>query len=130
MSNHISLLLEKSSRQFSRSPPPVRQQIGAHKERFPSAGDSLNFGYNKPNIEGGRFDLFNNHEHPSFSQISQGHIPSAFDIRQVNHPKKLLTSDLGRNPNNYNSGGHVIDGSRKRLVLLSIHLEIFTYQNI
>ena len=114
MSNNIFLLLEKSSRQFSRSPPPVRKQIGAHKERFPSAGDSLNFGYNKPNIEGGRFDLFNNHEHPSFSQISQGHIPSAYDIRQVNHPKKLLTSDLGRNPSNYNSGGHVIDGSRKR----------------
>ena len=107
-------LLEKESRQFRKS-STVLQHISS-RPRFPRPGDNLQFGYNNPNDEG-QFDLFNNHKHPSFGQIAGGRLPSIDEIKKINQPNKLLTSDLGQNPNNYGSGGHIIDGSRKRCVL-------------
>ena len=107
----IWYLSDAESRQF-RKGTTVLQHI-SNRPRFPSAGDNLQFGYNNPN-EDGQFDIFNNHQHPSFGQISGGRLPSVDEIKKINQPNKLLTSDLGQNPNNYGSGGHIIDGSRKR----------------
>ena len=58
--------------------------------------------------------MFHGHTHPSFQQIAGGKLPSVEEIKKLNQPNKLLTSDLGRNPENYESGGHVIDGSFER----------------
>ena len=90
------------------------QQI-AQRPRFPTSGSNLKFGYNNPNSEG-EFDIFHGHNHPSFAQIAGGKLPSVDEIKKLTQPNKLLTSDLGQNPQSYNSGGHVIDGSRKRFV--------------
>ena len=107
---------EGESRQY-RKGSTVLQHISNRpiSDRFPSSGDNLKFGYNNPNEEG-KFDLFNNHKHPSLSQIAGGRFPSVEEIKQISQPHKLLTSDLGQNPTSYGSGGHTIDGSRKRCV--------------
>ena len=102
----------EESRQF-RQGSEVLKNIGSRP--FFNQGENVRFGYNNPNEEG-KFDLFNNQNRPSFSQISSGRLPSADEIRNLNQPSKLLTTDHGKNPNNYQGGGHVIDGSRKRLV--------------
>ena len=102
---------EETSRQF-RKDSTVLQQI-AQRPRRPTAGGNLKFGYNNPNFEG-KFDIFHGHTHPSFQQIAGGKLPSVEEIKKVTQPNKLLTSDLGQNPQNYNPGGHVIDGSSKR----------------
>ena len=100
----------ETSRQFRKS--TVQQQI-AQRPRRPTAGGNLKFGYNNPNFEG-KFDVFHGHTHPSFQQIAGGKLPSVEEIKKLTQPNKLLTSDLGKNPQNYNSGGHVIDGSFER----------------
>ena len=112
---HLMILIrsisEETSRQF-RKDSTVLQQI-AQRPRRPTAGGNLKFGYNNPNFEG-KFDVFHGHTHPSFQQIAGGKLPSVEEIKKLTQPNKLLTSDLGRNPQNYNSGGHVIDGSFER----------------
>ena len=85
----------------------------AQRPRFPTSGSNLEFGYNNPNSEG-KFDVFQGHNHPSFQQIAGGKLPSVEEIKKLTQPNKLLTSDLGQNPQNYNPGGHVIDGSFER----------------
>ena len=86
------------------------QQIDKHP-KFPSIADNIDFSFESND---GRFSGFGSHEHPGFSQISGGRLPSVEEIKNINQPHKLLTSDPGRNQNNYNVNGHVIDGSRKR----------------
>ena len=105
------------ARQLRRNHPTksINQQID-QTPKFPSFYDQSNLDQTN------RFNLFGEHEHPSFSQTSGGRLPSIDEIKEDHHPHKLITPDRTFDGSgNYDNGhGHVIDGSKKRLFVIKV----------